>query len=674
MFRFLSLAGRRRRSLWGLAAAVALTLTAALVPPPALASDLPNRQPAQGTGLEAGSDQPRDGASSGGGVNRESEAVSGPHAGDETKERAAGAVRRGLLLAAAWVCLAVALAVVFVTLGRTLLWLRRDSSAKRAPPPEVFRLQLSVRTGAGQLRQYSFGSCPVTVASAGSADLLLPNPRGLRQRFRIDYRDGHGWFESDSPTVINGVPQRQKRLREGDRILFGSYRIYFGGAAFASRSPAVPARPRYAWQAPAVMALLVLAVLFRHGGGGLPRLGRSVRDPRPAPVAVDGVNLEPPSVVRRLPAAAPPQGSAGAAPEVKAPLPPPVLSSAPAAVPPTARATSAAPAARPPAPAPTAAPAAPGPVRPPPPARPGGPPVAPEERPRPETVGRLERAQVRTYGPGATVDFFRADVLFVHAHPDDESLDFAVLMSRAFRAGKRVATILFTDGEAGLDRYPRRPVGGLYPDHPLQGGALARVRVEEAREAMAILGSEAYVRLGLKNRPYNSLSDEVPLETVIEGWGGEAALVALLARLVRGFSPEVIVSPDSPSGAREHFEHEAVGYLVKAVVDRLAASGDNPVRAHLVSVGPLQREAYSETVSVDALARDPGSGLSHRAIQALALQQHATQADASVIGLRRLGPLPSEYYHAVLWSLPSSLEQWLEPASPARSSEPVGER
>ena len=119
--------------------------------------------------------------------------------------------------------------------------------------------------------------------------------------------------------------------------------------------------------------------------------------------------------------------------------------------------------------------------------------------------------ETRMTRPGEKPEFFPADILFFHAHPDDESLAFGALMAAASRAGKRLAVVLFTDGEAGKDRYPNRPVGGRYPDHALRAAQLADVRVQEARSALSLLGCEAYVRLGLKNHPYNRSTDELSL-------------------------------------------------------------------------------------------------------------------------------------------------------------------
>ncbi len=242
------------------------------------------------------------------------------------------------------------------------------------------------------------------------------------------------------------------------------------------------------------------------------------------------------------------------------------------------------------------------------------------------------------------------DVLFIHAHPDDESLDFGVLMSALARNGLRIATVLLTDGEGGIDRYPNRPRYEDYPMEELSAQTLRTVRVGEAQRALSILGSALYIRLGLTNHPYNGTADELPLEKTISAWGGEEKVVDSLALLIVGLQPRLVVSPDAASEAREHFEHEATGYLVRKAVARAAEMGHRP-DAHLVSVDPFQRGAYQETVSVPAVLNETDL----RGVQGAALSQHHTQADASVIGLSRLRDLSREYYSVVYWELEESL-------------------
>ena len=278
---------------------------------------------------------------------------------------------------------------------------------------------------------------------------------------------------------------------------------------------------------------------------------------------------------------------------------------------------------------------------------------------RERSIPQVGRTKVRVVGPNREVPYFKADVLFIHAHPDDESIDFGSLMARASRCDRRIVTLLFTDGESGLDLYPERKVGDIYPARDLTGGALSQVRVVEATRALSILGSEMYIRWGLENRPYNSKRDELPPDEVIAGWGGEEPLVEKLIEVLEGFRPSIVVSPDRHSKAYEHFEHEAVGQLVQTALERLRASGRNFIKAHIVSVDPHQVDRYTGLTVLDAVQTDDESGLSYRKIQTLALKEHVTQRDAAVIAVNRLSQLSEEYYKTIFWNLDESLEDYL---------------
>jgi LmbE family N-acetylglucosaminyl deacetylase len=275
------------------------------------------------------------------------------------------------------------------------------------------------------------------------------------------------------------------------------------------------------------------------------------------------------------------------------------------------------------------------------------------------TAPEIGRVKVRVIPPGRRPEYFKADILFIHAHPDDESIDYGSLMAMASRSDKRIVTLLFTDGESGLDLYPERMVGDIYPARDLSGGALSQVRVVEATRALSILGSEMYIRWGLVNRPYNTKRDEVPPDEVIRGWGGEDQLVERLIEVLEGFKPTIVVSPDRHCAAYEHFEHEAVGQLVQTALERLRSRGEGFVKGYLVSIDPYQVDRYSGVTNVDARVRDGESGLAYRSIQALALKEHVTQRDASVIGVNRLSHLPQEFYKALYWDLDLSLQEYL---------------
>lgn len=262
--------------------------------------------------------------------------------------------------------------------------------------------------------------------------------------------------------------------------------------------------------------------------------------------------------------------------------------------------------------------------------------------------------------PGSSPSYFKADVMFIHAHPDDESIDFGGLMALGARSGRRVVTVLFTDGTAGLDQFPNRRVGENYPDHPLGGGALASVRVQEAEAALSILGSREYVRLGLLNNPYDSIREILPLHEVLRRWGGEARVVSRLVALLEGFRPTIVVSPDKHHrGVFKHFEHEAVGYVTDEALSYLRSHGKDFVEGHLVAVDPMLTSQYAKVFGVNVMARDPRSGLTYRAIQLEALKQHVTQRDASVIGVEVVPNFADEYYAAQSWRLAMPPEEYL---------------
>jgi LmbE family N-acetylglucosaminyl deacetylase len=271
-----------------------------------------------------------------------------------------------------------------------------------------------------------------------------------------------------------------------------------------------------------------------------------------------------------------------------------------------------------------------------------------------------ERRPILTIEPGQTPPFFKADILFIHAHPDDEALDFAGLMAKAVRRGKRVVTVLFTDGESGLDQFPHRGVDGTHPSRHLSGGALSAVRVREAEASLSYLGSELYIRFGLKNHPYNTEADVLPEWTIFHHWGTKRLLEERVKILLEGFRPDVVVSSDFTPDAYEHFEHKAVGKVTRAVIDRLRSRGGAAPRGYVVAVDPFQRASLHPRVEkVDMMERDGETGLTYREIQCLALKEHRTQGDASLIGVELLPNFRWETYSPVYWSLGQSLEAYV---------------
>lgn len=526
-------------------------------------------------------------------------------------------LRGFVLVGSSWLLLLAALVLAVIAAAGTLRWL---AARRRQAPTRIFRLQLKVRGPSQLLGVHSFDYYPVTVASRGAADLVLPAAGAGGGFLRFDFRGGQALLESVPARLVNGVRCRQKKLRSGDRIAFGVYRLDFLEAAVDETRRPEPGAPPSVWPLPMAAALLALAVLFRQGGGAHEEAAHAERV---VDRTAQSAELWPPAAA---PSGRPEPLLAG----VGLPLPAGAVTPNPVAA--------AAPAAEQSDPRPEAAvPAASG---------------AP-------TAALTPRAP-RVFAPGEEVEYFPADILFIHAHPDDETLDFGVLMAGASLAGKRVAVVLFTDGESGLDLYPQRTVGDIYPARRLAGAPLAQVRVVEATRALSLLGAEAYVRLGLANRPYAREQDALSVPEVLELWGGEERLVARLIGIIEGFRPALVVSPDGRTRAHEHFEHEAVGHLVREALAVLGP-GAPYLRGHLVCVDPGQSSGYDALIRVPALRPDPVSGRELRALQSAALIEHATQRDAAVLGVARLSRMPYECYAPLLWRgpQPPDLEPFL---------------
>ena len=248
----------------------------------------------------------------------------------------------------------------------------------------------------------------------------------------------------------------------------------------------------------------------------------------------------------------------------------------------------------------------------------------------------LRREPPREIGPGGTPAYFPADILCFHAHPDDESLDFGVLLGRAREEGLRTVVVIFTDGEGGNDASP----GG----RKLAGAGLAALRVEECTRALTCLGVEQYVRLGLKNHPYNRADQALSPAATVAAWGGEEELIRHLLVLLEGFRPRLVASPAGPAPAAEHFEHQAVGYLVARAVRLWTAGSNNRTTLFLTALDPGAASEASRLLEVPAELPPAQGDISCRVRQLLALGEYRSQYDAAVVGMTRLPNFAAEHY------------------------------
>lgn len=164
----------------------------------------------------------------------------------------------------------------------------------------------------------------------------------------------------------------------------------------------------------------------------------------------------------------------------------------------------------------------------------------------------------------------RARLMFVHAHPDDESSKGAATMARYVRAGADVLVVTCTGGERGDILNPAM-------DRPEVISDLPRVRREELATACAILGVRQ-VGLGFEDSGWvdpDAGADQPPPP---EGCFAALPLddaAAPLVELIRSERPHVVVTYDE-QGGYPHPDHVRCHEISMAAVDAAAdaAQGD----------------------------------------------------------------------------------------------------
>jgi LmbE family N-acetylglucosaminyl deacetylase len=148
---------------------------------------------------------------------------------------------------------------------------------------------------------------------------------------------------------------------------------------------------------------------------------------------------------------------------------------------------------------------------------------------------------------------YKADILIVVAHPDDEAFFTPYVAREIYDMHKRVAVIFSTHGGSGVNRFTQE-----------RGPAMANEREVEARDACA--------RLGIKNVWFLDGKDTASQNVMnsLSNWGHGANLERLVG-LIRLTRPEVILThfPGMFIG-ENHGDHQATGVLVVEAFDLAA--------------------------------------------------------------------------------------------------------
>ncbi len=174
---------------------------------------------------------------------------------------------------------------------------------------------------------------------------------------------------------------------------------------------------------------------------------------------------------------------------------------------------------------------------------------------------------------------FKADILVVVAHPDDEIMVAAYLAREIYDHNKQVAVVFETRGDGG-----NNDVG------PEQAAALGDLRQIEGRRA---LGS-----LGITNVWFLSGHD-TPSQNVLTSLEhcGHGLCLDQLVRIVRITRPSVILTwlPDFTTG-ENHADHQAAGVLATEAFD---VAGDPTVFSEQVSPASNPDKTMNMTEGLD---------------------------------------------------------------------------
>ena len=152
-------------------------------------------------------------------------------------------------------------------------------------------------------------------------------------------------------------------------------------------------------------------------------------------------------------------------------------------------------------------------------------------------------------------------VLWVAAHPDDESLGGGVVSRACIRHHAQCHFVVLTRGDGGECNVE----GGCHPD---LGSLRNRELVKAARTYHATLENYSFFNAPL---PVESFPTRAELE---RHWMSEGDPAGLVARAIRRFRPDVVITLDAYQGFTGHPEHKATARFALAGA-RLAADPES---------------------------------------------------------------------------------------------------
>jgi N-acetyl-1-D-myo-inositol-2-amino-2-deoxy-alpha-D-glucopyranoside deacetylase len=241
-------------------------------------------------------------------------------------------------------------------------------------------------------------------------------------------------------------------------------------------------------------------------------------------------------------------------------------------------------------------------------------------------------------------DHAARSILFVHAHPDDESISTGATMAHYAAAGAYVTLVTCTLGEEGEIHVPA--LAGLAAADADQLGGY---RVAELDKACAALGVADRRFLGGAGRYRDSGMMGLPTNSHPRAfWGADLDAAAnALVEIMREVRPQVVVTYD-PNGFYGHPDHIQAHRVAMRAVELATAEGLGPAKVYWTAVPRSVIEAgmkeFGESsdnpfagVEIDELPfGTPDAEIAARVdaheladAKVAAMQAHATQIPAS---------------------------------------------
>jgi N-acetyl-1-D-myo-inositol-2-amino-2-deoxy-alpha-D-glucopyranoside deacetylase len=178
------------------------------------------------------------------------------------------------------------------------------------------------------------------------------------------------------------------------------------------------------------------------------------------------------------------------------------------------------------------------------------------------------------------LDVSQRSILFVHAHPDDESIGTGATMARYAAAGARVTLVTCTLGEEGEIHVPELAL--LVPGEADQLGGYRIAELAQACRALGVTdhrflgGAGRYRDSGMMGTPANDHPRSFWRADLDEAAGA-------LVEVVRETRPQVVVTYDE-NGFYGHPDHIQAHRVTMRAVELAAEAGVAPAKVYWTAV------------------------------------------------------------------------------------------